>query len=539
MIAKTTVGHSRRLWRDALLAAFAGAIAVAAFAPFHAWPVALVSLTMLFALWHRAERAWRAALIGFCWGLGLFLVGVPWIYVSLHTYGGMPAPLATLAVLLFCAYLALFPALAGFVQSKFKSRPIWQLLFLMPVAFVAAEALRGWVVTGFPWLIVGYSQTPLADVAAPLSAPLSGYAPVFGVFGISLLLAFTAGAMVLASAKLSRVTPSMRLRRLLGQTATVIWIGGLLLGAYDWSTPSGKPIPISLAQGNVAQNLKWREDQAAASLENYLQLVAQSRGKLIVLPETALPFMLQDVPTSVKTAIAEDARARGGDLLMGVAFRGARGVDASAAESEFRYYNGAVAFGAASPQQYAKQHLVAFGEFVPPLFSWVYQWLRIPLSGFTPGDDQPLPMSLAGHRVAVNICYEDAFGAEIARQLPAAELLVNLSNMAWFGTYLAADQHAQFSQMRALETARWMLRSTNTGVTAAIDEKGRIVAALPQFTRGVLEVNAVPMQGATLYVRWRDWPVFLFLIAVLGASAHLHRRIYRPNAIDRDAKTTI
>ena len=527
MIAKATLETSRSVWLDALLAAFAGAIAVAAFAPFHAWPVALVSLTILFALWHRAQSTWRAVFIGFCFGLGLFLVGVPWIYVSLHTYGGMPAPIAAIAVFLFCAYLSLYPALAGFVQSKFKSRLIWQLLVLMPAAFVAAEALRGWVVTGFPWLIVGYSQTP----SAGLIAPLSGFAPVFGVFGISFLLAFSAGAIVLASVKLSRVTPSMPLRQVLGVVAAVIWIGGLLLGAYEWSTPSGKPIPVSLTQGNVPQNLKWREDQAAASLENYLQLVAQSRGKLIVLPETALPFMLQDVPASVKTAMAEDVRAKGGDLLMGIAYRSAgsagaaSGADSSAVASEFRYYNGAVSFGTAAPQQYGKSHLVAFGEFVPPLFSWVYQWLRIPLSGFTPGDDQQSPMSLSGHQVAVNICYEDAFGAEIARQLPQAELLVNLSNMAWFGTYLAADQHAQFSQMRALETARWMLRSTNTGVTAAIDEKGRIVAALPQFTRGVLEVNAVPMQGATLYVRWRDWPVFLFLVAVLAASAHLRRRM--------------
>ena len=261
------------------------------------------------------------------------------------------------------------------------------------------EALRGWVVTGFPWLIVGYSQVPSDAVIAPLA----GYAPLFGVFGISLQLAVSAGAMVLASAKLSGVTPSMLLRKVLVVIAAVTWIGGLVLGAYEWSTPSGKPIPVSLTQGNVPQNLKWREDQAAASLENYLQLVAQSRGRLIVLPETALPFILQDVPASVKQAMTENVRAKGGDVLMGIAYRAASGTGGtggtggvgSAAEPAFRYYNGAVSFGTAAPQQYAKSHLVAFGEFVPPLFSWVYQWLRIPLSGFTPGDDQQSPMSLS------------------------------------------------------------------------------------------------------------------------------------------------
>jgi apolipoprotein N-acyltransferase len=209
--------------------------------------------------------------------------------------------------------------------------------------------------------------------------------------------------------------------------------------------------------------------------------------------------------------------------LLGVAFR----EDPRPLDGVPRYFNGAVGFGSAPVQQYAKRHLVAFGEFVPPLFSWVYQWLKIPLGGFTPGDATQPTMRLAGHAVAVNICYEDAFGAEIARPLPSAELLVNMSNMAWFGTYLAADQHAQFSQMRALETSRWVLRATNTGLTAAIDEKGRVVASLPQYTRGVLETSAIPMQGATPYSRWHDWPVLLFLAAALAASAAIAIRAHR------------
>jgi apolipoprotein N-acyltransferase len=292
------------------------------------------------------------------------------------------------------------------------------------------------------------------------------------------------------------------------------------LGAYEWSSPSGAPIPVSLAQGNVPQDLKWREDQAAASLENYLQLVEESRGKLIVLPETALPFMLQDVPRTVIGAMADKARAQGGEILLGVALR----EDQAVAGEGYRYYNGAVAFGTSPAQQYAKHHLVAFGEFVPPLFSWVYQWLKMPLGGFTPGAERQPPMHLAGHKIAVNICYEDAFGAEIAGPLPDAELLVNLSNMAWFGTYLAADQHAQFSQMRALETARWMVRATNTGLTAAINEKGRIVASLPQYSRSVLEVLATPMQGATLYSRWKDLPMLLLLGCTLVFSAIVSMR---------------
>ena len=506
------------LWRDAAVAAVAGAVAVLSFAPFYAWPLALISLAVLFTLWCRAASPRAAALIGFCWGMGLFLVGVPWLFVSLHTYGDMPAALAAVAIVLFCAYLSVYPALAGYVQARLKGAGRWQLLALMPACFVAAEVLRGWMVTGFPWLIVGYSQTPSAIAVVALA----GYAPVIGVFGISLLLAMSAGAIVLASARLSGTPPTARLRQQLAVAAVAVWAGGVLLGGYEWSQPSGNALSVSLLQGNVAQNMKWREDQQAATLENYLGLIERSRGKLIVLPETALPFMLQALPTNWALEVAEKARENGGDVLLGIAYRGTAATEGG--RSELQYFNGALAFGSAPPQQYAKRHLVAFGEFIPPLFSWVYQWLRIPMGAFTPGQDVQAPMRLSGHAVGVNICYEDAFGAEIARQLPQAELLVNLTNMAWFGPYLAADQHAQFSQMRALETSRWMLRATNTGVTAAINEKGRIVAALPQFTRDVLEVDVLPRTGTTLYVRWRDWPVWLYLAGVLVFSGFAARR---------------
>jgi apolipoprotein N-acyltransferase len=506
----------RSFWSGIALAVIAGALAVPAYAPLYAWPLVIISLVGLFGLWQRSTSPAHASAIGFAWGLGLFLVGVPWLYVSLHTYGDMPAPLAAIAIFLFCAYLSLFPALAGYVQAKIRCGPIWRLVLLMPAAFVAAEAFRGWFVTGFPWLIAGYTQTP---GFAP--APLAGLAPLFGVFGISLVLAMTAGAVVLGSARLSTVVPTARLRRWLFTAGAVVWGLAPLLGRVEWTAPSAAPVAVSLLQGNVPQNLKWREDQAAASLENYLQLVEQSRGKLIVLPETALPFMLDRLPPSVTAAMASRARTNGGDVLLGVVFR-----DASpAADGNQRYFNGAVAFGTSPIQQYAKHHLVAFGEFVPPLFSWVYRWLKIPLSGFTPGAEVQPPMQIGGHTVAVNICYEDAFGAEIVRSLPAAELLINMSNMAWFGTYLAADQHAQLSQMRALESGRWMLRATNTGVTAAINDKGEIVASLPQFSRGVLEVSATPMRGATPYSRWRDWPI-LMLVAILIIGSGLAARYW-------------
>ncbi len=491
-----------------------GAIGVFSFAPFYLWPLAIISLVALFALWSQASSPKQAAVIGFLWALGLFLAGVSWIYVALHVYGAMPAPMAAVAILLFCCMLSLFPALAGWWQARLNVSNTVKLLVIMPAFFVGAEYVRGWIMTGFPWLTFGYAQTP-----SPFGvAPLSGYAPIVGAYGISWLLALTAGAIVLASAKLSGIIATAN-KRGLGIAGLSIWIGGLLLGAVEWSTPSGAPLPVSLTQGNIEQHLKFREDQFQATIDNYLDLVAHSRGKLIVLPETALPLLLNDLPAEVKMALQQKARANQGDVLLGAAYVG----ESKDVSQEFAYYNGAVSIGAAPMQRYAKSHLVAFGEFPPPFFSWVYQWLQMPMSGFTPGAETQAPMRLSGHLIAVNICYEDAFGRDVTRPLPEAELLVNISNMAWYGRSLAADQHAQFSQMRALETARWMLRSTNTGVTAAIDEKGRIVKALPQFTRGVLEVEAVPMQGTTPYSRWRDWPVLVGLFGVLGWALTKHR----------------
>ena len=241
---------------------------------------------------------------------------------------------------------------------------------------------------------------------------------------------------------------------------------------------------------------------------------------MIVLPETAITqFEFQLAPDYLPSLKAIAIR-NGGDLLVGMPTYPPTPVG----ERPNAIFNSAVSYGSSPTQQYAKSHLVAFGEFVPPLFSWVYEYLNMPLAGFTRGAETQPSMRLSGHFIGVNICYEDAFGNEIARTLPDAELLVNISNMAWFGRSLASDQHAQFSQMRALETGRWMLRATNTGVTAAINEQGKIVKALPQFMRGTLELDAQPRQGLTPYARWRDWPVVILLVLSLLALAISCRR---------------
>lgn len=509
---------------QALIAFIAGAIGVLGFAPFYAWPCVIISITILFALWREARSAKHAALLGFTWGLGLFLFGVSWLYVAIHVYGNMPAPLAALAIFLFCCYLSLYPMIAGALAYKLgkKYSQIITLLAIMPASFVAFEYLRGWVVTGFPWLIAGYSQTPGGVIAAPLA----GYAPVFGMFGITWLLALTAGALVLLVTE--RKTLTKRIKIAVPVITALVWLAGCGLQTMSWSTPSGSPLSVALLQGNITQDLKWREDELANSLFNYQELALKSKAKLIVLPETAAPIFFHELPNDYLTSLRLRAQGNGGDVIIGAPYSS----QTASAQTDPNslslplppIFNSAISMGVSPSQRYSKDHLVAFGEFIPPLFSWVYQWLSVPLSGFTRGGSEQASMRLSNHLIAINICYEDAFGSEVARPLPEAALLVNMSNMAWYGRSLAADQHAQFSQMRAMETSRWMLRSTNTGVTAAVNERGEIVKSLPQFTRGALEVDAVPRQGATLYVRWRDAPVLILLVVILLGAAVIKNR---------------
>lgn len=474
----------------ATLAAFtAGAAAVAAFAPLQWWPLVPLALALLFHLWQRTDSPRRAALLGFAFGLGHFGTGVSWIYVSLHDFGAMPAPLAVLATALYCAFLALFPALVGSLQMRLAAGAGARLLLLIPALWTLAEWLRGWLLTGFPWLSAGYSQ---------IETPLAGFAPVLGVYGVSFAVVLVGGLVVLAATRSGRT----RTAALAG--TVLLFAAGAALRAVEWTAPTGDPIPVALVQGNISQSMKFDPARYENTLATYLRLVESARARLIVLPETAVPRFVETIDARYLERLARHARQQDGDLLLGVPL----------ADRAGRYYNSVVTLGASPPQSYSKRHLVPLGEFVPPEFGWIVRVLRIPLSDFTPGPEMPEPLAVAGARVAVNICYEDAFGEEIIRQLPRATLLVNVSNVAWFGDSLAPEQHLQISRMRALETGRSMLRATNTGVTAIIDRSGAVVARLPGYTEGVLIGSVQPYTGATPYTRYGNVPV-LILAALL------------------------
>lgn len=455
-----------------------GALTVLGFAPFYLFPIPLLSVALLCRFWRKSTSPFKASLLGFSFGMGLFSAGVTWIYVSLHDFGGMPIIAAVLALLVLCAYLALFPAAAGWLLKKLTiaSPTVWAAA--TGAAWGLSDWLRSVLFTGFPWLTLGYSQAPYS--------PLAGFAPVIGVYGISLVL-------VSSSALISLLFESGLARRNYILALLAIWTAGFSLNQVGWTEPEGEPVTVSLLQGNISQDLKWRAEEIVNSMERYATLAFQSESRLIITPEISLPLYRNEVSPAYLEALAAHARRNNGDILVGM-------VEAPAGSGE--YYNSMFSFGTAPEQRYRKYHLVPFGEFIPLklVFGWVVD--VFPLSDFSRGSLKQRPMNLAGQRIAVNICYEDVFGEEIIQQLPEATILANVSNDAWFGRSIGPRQHLQISQMRSLETGRYMLRATNTGVTAIINERGEMLQQADIFTTLALDGMAQGYSGATPYVRF-------------------------------------
>ena len=490
----------------ALLALAAGAGTVFGFAPFDLPGVPVVTFALLVTVWLDAG-ARSAALSGFAFGAGLFGAGGSWVYIALNTFGGMPMPLAATGTALWTAYLAAYPALTGWLAVRFTAAGSPARALAAAAIFTVAEIVRGSGYTGFPWLALGYSQLP----AQGLSSPLAAYATLGGVWLVTLAVALAGGALALATAAFAAPARLRGLAWLLGSVA--IAGGGQLCAQIDWTSPAGLPVTVSLVQGNVPQDVKFDAGLREETFKLYADLVSASRGRLVVLPESAFPVFADEVPDAVLLHLLRTATARRGDVLAGM-FTAEPPLPG---RDDVRYYNSVVSLGSGEVQLYRKRHLVPFGETIPlePVVGWfIRSVLAIPLADQTSGDWAQPPMTVAGQRVAVNICYEDAFGGELRAQAETATLLVNVTNDAWYGHSLAALQHNQIAAMRALETGRPLLRATNTGITSAIGHDGREIARLPWFTRGILELEIAGRQGATPYVRWGD-AVTLALAAML------------------------
>lgn len=493
-----------RPWIDcyAMPLAFAvGAMLSLAFAPFGVWPLAVLCPAWLFLAWQGASPR-RAAAIGFWFHCGTFLAGTYWLYHSVHTIGGAPIWVAVLLMLALVVIMGAYLALLGYGQARLlPERGAARWLIGLPASWVLLEWWRGWFLSGFPWLSLGYAQ---------IDSPLAGMAPLLGVYGLSMLCALSAGAVV------TLYLGEARHRVWVMAVVIVPWMVGGAVWRHEWTQPVDRPVSVAVVQASVPQDYKWSPAWRDKTLNLYRQLAQPYLGtQLIIWPEAALPDLAHEL-TDYLSELWRASSSSHSDLVMGLL------------HYDFQkdaYYNGVLALSD-EVQWYHKRHLVPFAEFFPVPES-VRSWLRLmnlPYSDFTAGAAQQPTLHAAGQQLGLTICYEDGFGAEQLSILNEATLLVNVTNDAWFGDTSAPPQHLEISRMRALEAGRDMVRAANDGISALITADGTVKATLPRFKQAVLTGQVQPRKGLTLYARTGNWPVlvlclFGFLWAVFRAKS--------------------
>jgi apolipoprotein N-acyltransferase len=490
-----------------LLCLIAGAALPLAFAPFGQFWLAPISYAALLYAWRDAPPR-RALGLGFVYGFASFLLGTYWTYIAVALIGQAPVALALFLTIGLTAVLAGFVALAGYVVARWLgTRGATAALAVLPAAFVLGEWLRGWMFTGFGWLGAGYSQT---------DTWLMGYAPLGGVLAMSFAVLVSSGGLV------TLVQGSLRERVAAAAVLAAVWGGGLAARGVAFTQPKDRALSVALAQGAIPQEIKYEPEQLRPTLALYAELTRQGAGAdLIVWPEAAIPIPYEYVADYVES-VRRAAAQQGSTLLLG-----ALRLDPAARPQE-SYQNVLVAL-TDQPQVYVKRHLVPFGETFP-VPDFIRSWMRLMSLPYTDlgsgAADQP-PIAVADERLAITICYEDVFGAEQLHYLPEATLLVNVSNDGWFGDSIAPHQHLQIARVRAAEAGRYLLRAANPGLSAVIDERGRVVKSLPQFRAGVLEETARGYTGTTPYARAGNYAVVLLATVVLilrGAHVWLQRR---------------
>jgi len=486
----------------------AGASLSLAFAPFGAWPLALLAPAVLFWLWQDATPR-RAATLGFFFGCGTFVAGTYWLYISIHGFGKAPVWLALALMAALVALMASYTALLGYVAARwFPAKGALRWLVALPAGWVLLEWLRGWLLSGFGWLSLGYSQT---------DTWLAAWAPIGGIYLLSAWLLVMAGALVMwrCDARRRRVLPIVAL--------SVPWLGGLLLERLEWTRVSGVEVEVAIIQGAVPQDQKWLDANRETTLRLYRDLTLSALGTpLIVWPEAAAPDLANNLVPYLRD-LANAAESRGSSLLLGLIRAEPPADQAEAPDdpdrvrpAEPRYFNSLLAFGE-DVVWYDKHHLVPFGEFFP-VPEVVRRWMRLmslPYADFTRGARDQSPLQMAGLALSASICYEDAYGSS---QLPAVSestALVNVTNDAWFGRSTARHQHLQISRMRAIESQRFMIRAANDGISAVIGPRGEFIARAPDFETTVLKARVTPRSGTPPYLVSGNLPLLLLAAAAL------------------------
>jgi apolipoprotein N-acyltransferase len=499
-----------------LAALAAGALLACAFAPLQWWPLAVICPAFLMYLWEGATPR-EAAWLGFSFNAGTFAAGTYWLYVSLHIFGQAPVYIAALLMMALVAIMALYQAALGYAVARWlPERGALRWLVAVPAAWLVVEWWRGWFLSGFSWLSLGYSQT---------DTWLSRVAPVAGVYGISAVLLVCAGALT------AMVVGSKQTRTIAAIVFVLPWIITATMGSIEWTHPSGPPVTVAVVQGSIPQDQKWLDSNIQTTLDLYQRLTQTALGtRLIVWPESAPPVAVNEIVDYI-TNVYREARSHHSALVTGVV---------RFSEDGENGYNSILALDD-KLSWYNKEHLVPFAEFFP-VPSYVRSWLRLhslPYSDFTRGGDNQPPLPAAGLSLGATICYEDAYGSSMIKVLPAADALVNVTNDAWFGHSTARHQHFQIARMRAIEGGRYLVRAANDGISGVIGPHGEVVARAPEFTPFVLRSAVTPHTGLTPYARVGNWPIVSLCTVALACGLWLRNHRGRPfrGGFSRDLPT--
>ncbi|XOD69875.1 MAG: apolipoprotein N-acyltransferase [Sodalis sp. (in: enterobacteria)] len=495
------------------LALITGACGTLAFSPYDLWLAAIVSLGGLLAITiNRSSR--QAGFLGFFWGIGLFGTGINWVYVSIAQFSGLPTLVNVMLVVVLAIYLALYPMLfATLLIWLWPQSNQWRLVLGAPVMWSVIEFLRGWVLTGFPWLEFGYTQ---------IDGPLQGIAPLFGVRAITFILVMISGLIAL-SMKKWQLLPAV--------CALTLLILPWPLSSLEWyQLQTDRAINVALVQGNIAQSMKWQANQVAPTLDIYLQhtLPAIGKAEIVIWPESAIPDD-EITQNAFLTRLDEQLRLNDTRLITGI-------IDARSTLHGYKYYNSIVVLGESTPYHYPsknhynKHHLVPFGETMPlkGLLKSLAPLFNLPMSSLSQGLYIQPQLQAAGMKITATICYEILLGDQVRDNFrPDTDFLLTLSNDAWFGHSIGPWQHFQMARMRALELGRPLLRSTNNGITAVINAVGMPEAQLPQLHRDVLNVRVTPTRGMTPYACVGSWPIWIItLFAGFSALVFDRRRLF-------------
>lgn len=498
-------------------------------------PVQLLCMAFVFLCIWRAQNTALAIKRVMVFSISSFCAGTYWLFISMNVYGNLPTPLAALAVFLLAVYLSFYPAISVAVFRYLKPSSAMGMALVFAAAWALGEWLRATVFTGFPWLTIAYAH---------VDSPLASWAAIWGAYGVSFLAALCAALLALAC--------------FYRKTVFAVWMFAIMLlgsglSLIPWSKPIGEPLSVRLIQGNVDQRDKFDPTLRWESFLRHFDLAAlpfadpQHPAQVVIFPETIVPTFQYQLPLEMWRGIVQQAKSQNTEYWLGVPYVMEKEGEPLVSNSIIRINGQTNAddfYKNDRFSHYDKSHLVPFGEYIPYGFRWLVDAIGIPLGDFSPGQPPQANFEIAGQALAPNICYEDVFGEELIPALfdhavpkrstaislpenpmtvgadngqisPGASILFNISNLGWFGHSSALGQHLQMARMRAIETARPMLRATNTGATAYIDERGNVRASLPYLSEGVLDVSVQGMSGLTPYAYVKNWAMLVVVVFLL------------------------